>query len=266
MAGPSETQAYLIFAIGTAGMLFMAVAIILFVAFYQKRMLREQLRRQHLEADYQRNLMAAQIESQERERARISKDLHDDVGVMMQAMQATVFAVVHQASEEDRKDIQNMVKGITENVRKICWDLMPSSMQQFGLTEAIDEMCSRLKNSGLPVSVERLGAPIKIDVRDQLQLYRMAKEMVTNALKHAKATTITVGIHWQNEHLILQVRDNGVGFKSLPISDNPPLENGLGLLSLKSRASLLNAQLTFEKNLPSGTCISILYPITHAQN
>ncbi len=266
MAGPSETQAYLIFAIGTAGMLFMAVAIILFVAFYQKRMLREQLRRQQLEADYQRNMMAAQIESQERERARISKDLHDDVGVMMQAMKTTVFAVVRHASEEDRSDIQNMVTEITESVRKICFDLMPPGMETFGITELIDEMCSRLKSSGLPVQAERLGSPTKIDLRDQLQLYRMAKEMVTNALKHAKATSIIVGIHWQHDHLVLQVKDDGVGFKSLPIADSTPLGNGLGLLSLKSRASLLNAQLTFENNLPTGTCISIHYPISHAQN
>ncbi len=266
MAGPTETQAYLIFAVGTVAMLFMAGAIILFVSFYQKRMLNEQLRRQAMEADYQRKLLEAQLESQERERARVSKDLHDDVGLMLQALRTTTLAVIHQAPEEDRQEVQQMVSEITESVRRISWDLMPSSLERFGLTETIDELCMRLHKRGLPVHFELKGTPVALSKRNEVLLYRMTQETVNNALKHAKASSIDVALLWQTDSLVLQVKDNGVGFE-LPTSVNySPIGSGLGLLSLKSRADLLNAQLTFEKNSPSGTVITVNFPISHVQN
>ncbi|MFY8036060.1 MAG: sensor histidine kinase [Cyclobacteriaceae bacterium] len=266
MAGPSETQAYLIFAVGTVAMLFMAGAIIIFVSFYQKRMLNEQLRRQAMEADYQRKLLEAQLESQERERARVSKDLHDDVGLMLQALRTTTLAVIHQAPEEDRQEVQQMVSEITESVRRISWDLMPSSLERFGLTETIDELCTRLNKRGLPVHFSLTGVSQALSKRNEVLLYRMTQEMVNNALKHAKAAAIDVNLQWTEDQLQLQVTDNGVGFE-LPTSVNySPIGSGLGLLSLKSRADLLNAQLTFEKNSPSGTRISVKFPIPHGQN
>ncbi len=266
MAGPTETQAYLIFAVGSLAMLFMAGAIIIFVTFYQKRMLNEQLRRQSMEAEYQRKLLEAQLESQERERARVSKDLHDDVGLMLQALRTTTLAVIHQAPEEDRQEVQQMVSEITESVRRISWDLMPSSLERFGLTETIDEMCMRLHKRGLPVHFELDGAAQPLSKRNEVLLYRMTQEMVNNALKHAKASAIDVKLQWHADKLMLQVKDNGVGFE-LPTSVNySPIGSGLGLLSLKSRADLLNAQLTFEKNIPSGTVISVNLPLLHGKN
>lgn len=263
MAGPTETQAYLIFAVGSLAMLFMAGAIIIFVAFYQKRMLNEQLRRQSMEAEYQRKLLEAQLESQERERARVSKDLHDDVGLMLQALRTTTLAVIHQAPEEDRQEVQQMVSEITESVRRISWDLMPSSLERFGLTETIDELCMRLHKRGLPVHFELEGVATSLTKRNEVLLYRMTQEMVNNALKHAKASSIDVKLQWHTDKLMLQVKDNGVGFE-LPTSVNySPIGSGLGLLSLKSRADLLYAQLTFEKNSPSGTVISVTLPLLH---
>jgi signal transduction histidine kinase len=247
-------------------MLFMAGAIIIFVAFYQKRMLNEQLRRQAMEADYQRKLLEAQLESQERERARVSKDLHDDVGLMLQALRTTTLAVIHQAPEEDRQEVQQMVTEITESVRRISWDLMPSSLERFGLTETIDELCMRLHKRGIPVHFELEGAAVALSKRNEVLLYRMTQEMVNNALKHAKASSIDVALRWTKDNLHLQVKDNGIGFE-LPTSVNySPIGSGLGLLSLKSRADLLNAPLTFEKNSPSGTMISVNFPITHVKD
>jgi len=132
-----------VFAIGTAAMLFMAAAIILFVAFYQKRMLQEQLRRQGLEADHQLKMLLSQIKSQENERRRVAKDLHDDVGLMIQALRTTTLAILKDASDDDKNEIQELVTTIDQTVRRICWDLMPSSLERFGLADAIDEMCTR---------------------------------------------------------------------------------------------------------------------------
>jgi len=73
----------LLIALGTAATLFMAIAIVLFVVFYQKRMLSEQLRRQELEKTVQRQILEATLESQEAERRKVAADLHDSIGGML---------------------------------------------------------------------------------------------------------------------------------------------------------------------------------------
>jgi two-component system NarL family sensor kinase len=262
-------QAITVFAIGTAVMLFMAAAIILFVVFYQKRMLHEQLRRQSLEADYQRDLLSAQMESQENERKRVAKDLHDDVGLMLQALRATTLAVLKEAPEQDRQEVQQMVTEVTETVRRICWDLMPSSLEYFGLTEAVDEMCNRLTSRGqIPVKFSHLGKNSLIEKNKQTLLYRMTQELVSNALRHAKASEVEVKFVWTEQHLQINVLDNGTGFDRASIKQPAAPGRGLGLLSLESRASLLPAQLLFETNFPVGTNASINYSLaaTHGQN
>jgi two-component system, NarL family, sensor kinase len=267
MAGPSQTQAYLIFAIGTAGMLFMASAIILFVVFYQKRMLNEQLRRQTMEADYQRKMLAAQIESQEQERTRIAKDLHDDVGLMIQALRITSLSLLKDAPEESRKEVQEMASDLTESVRKISWNLMPSSLERFGLTSTVEEMCNRLSAHGAPVGFLCEGNPSALAKNNEVLLYRMAQEMVNNSLKHAKASQILVKLIWNDIQLLLSVVDNGIGFDMSTNSTATAKGSGLGLMSLHSRAHLLGATISFERNVPSGTSITILLPLKdHVEN
>jgi two-component system, NarL family, sensor kinase len=261
MAGPSQTQAYLIFAIGTAGMLFMAVAIILFVAFYQKRMLGEQLRRQMMEADYQRKMLQAQMESQEQERARVAKDLHDDVGLMIQALRVTSLSLLKNAPDESKKEIQDMASELTETVRKISWNLMPSSLERFGLTSTVEEMCNRLHARGVPLRFLCQGTPRPLGKKDEIVLYRMAQEMTNNALKHAKASEIIVTLSWSDTDLRLTAVDNGVGFDVLRSGWAAKDGSGLGLMSLRSRADLLGAAVSFEKNVPSGTSIMVQLPL-----
>ncbi len=267
MAGPSQTQAYLIFAIGTAGMLFMASAIILFVVFYQKRMLNEQLRRQTMEADYQKKMLAAQIESQEQERTRIAKDLHDDVGLMIQALRITALSHLKDAPDESKKEVQQMASELTESVRKISWNLMPSSLERFGLTSTIEEMCDRLSSHGAPVNFICNGNPCAIAKNNEVSLYRMVQEIVNNALKHAKASHIVVNLVWSDVQLLLSIVDNGVGFDVSKGSATLTKGSGLGLMSLHSRAHLLGAALSIERNVPSGTCVIILLPLKdHVEN
>ena len=95
MAGPSEYQVALLIAIGTVGMLLLAIAIILFMVFYQKKMIQEQLKRQQLELTYQQKMMEAALESQENERRRVAGDLHDSIGGML----STIRVGTHYNSE-----------------------------------------------------------------------------------------------------------------------------------------------------------------------
>src|SRR5882757_6033756 len=86
MAESSEYQIALLIAVGTVGMLLLAIAIVLFMVFYQKRMIQEQVKRQKLEIDYQQKMMQATLESQESERRKLAGELHDSIGGMLSAI------------------------------------------------------------------------------------------------------------------------------------------------------------------------------------
>ncbi len=262
MENSPDNSILIIFLIGTAAMLFMAAAIILFIVFYQKRVLSEQLKQRALEVQYQQQMLLAQMESQESERKRVAKDLHDDVGLMLQALRATTLAILQQAPDEDRKEVQQMVTEITETVRRICWDLMPTIIESFGLAEAVKEMCQRLSARGtVAVAFSAQGNPSFIKKNKEMLLYRMVQETVGNALKHAKANAIEVKFLWTENRLQINVLDDGIGFDLKSVKARTMRGHGLGLLSLENRASLLPASLTFENDFPQGTYVSVTYPI-----
>ena len=263
MAGPSESQTVLIIAFGTIGMLLMAGTIILFGVFYQKKMLQAQLQQQLLEADHRKRMMEAEMQSRENERSRLSKEIHDGVGVMLQALRATTLAVAKNSSEEDREELSQQLNEITETVRRMAYDLMPASLEKFGLAETLDELCTKLNryNPTIHFAFSCDGPIRKLDSRQQLILYRMVQEATTNAIRHANASAVNIAMLWASSLLTLRVADNGKGF------DYPRQENkihgrhGLGLYSLENRANLLGADLKFVSNLPTGTLLTVHLPL-----
>jgi two-component system, NarL family, sensor kinase len=261
----SGNQIVLIFALGTAGMLFMAVAIILFVSFYQKRMISEQLRRTALEVEYQRKMLLAALESQENERQRVSKDLHDDVGMMLMTVRAQVNALVGKAlSDSMADDLRQLVDETHETVRRISWDLKPSTLERFGLAQTVKEMGSRLSVSGaVPVLFSEEGDPASLDKQQETLVFRVIQESVSNALRHAQANTIEVRFRWEHENLLIEIADDGIGFNFPNAGNKMKVHLGLGLINLENRAALLDGALSFDKNNPTGTVVKLKIP-THA--
>ncbi len=265
MAESSNHEVALIFVIGTAGMLLMAFAIILFVSYYQKRMIQEQLKRQTLEVDYQKKMLLAALESQEGERKRVSKDLHDDVGMMLMTVRTQINSVIGKTlSAELATEIRNVVDETHESVRRISWDLMPSTLERFGLEQTVKEMCERLsgKNS-IPVDFIEDGPPRSLNMNQQTLLYRIIQESVSNALRHANAQRIQIRFQWDESHLNLSIVDDGNGFDFSQEGRKLKLRNGLGLINLENRVTLLGAQLHYEGNNPSGTLIKLKLPLSH---
>src|SRR5258706_3946643 len=251
---------YLLLAIGTAGMLVMAVAIVAFILYYQKRMLNEKLKQHQMEIEHQENTLRMTLESQENERKRLAKDLHDGVQAMLQALRLSVLRVIRNSNDEDKKEIQGMVKELTETIRAVSWDLMPSTLDRFGLASAVEEFCKRLNGKvSVPIYFAQHGSPLAIDVNEQLLLYRIMQESVNNALKHAKASKIEVTLNWQ-EGLRVTIADDGIGFDYSPEMKFKN-SSGLGLGNLESRARLLNAELKFLKNVPSGSVVDLFLQI-----
>jgi two-component system NarL family sensor kinase len=263
MATPEESTVTMMFAFGTSAMLMMIIAIVLFIVFYQKKMLQVQLTRQVMEASHRQKMLEVEMQSRENERSRLSKEIHDGVGVMLQALRATTLAIAKNTSEEDRHELGELINEITQTVRSMAYDLMPAALEKFGLRETLDELCTRLGryNDKMQFVFSCEGPDRTLDSWQQLLLYRMIQEATNNAIKHAMATEIRISMEWTSNALLLSVGDNGRGF-DFPGNENRILgRHGLGLYSLENRSTLLGAELKIQNNKPKGTLMTIYLPL-----
>lgn len=261
MTSGADNQVVLLFVAGTASMLLMAGAIIMFIFFYQKRMIQEQIKRKNLEIEYQKKMLKAAIESQETERKRVSKDLHDDVGMMLMTLRINLSSQPGGVDTE----LKELLDETHESVRRISWDLMPSTLDNFGLIQSVQEMCERLTSRGkVDVRFREDGKRHTLDKDQELLLYRVIQESVTNALKHANAAVIETKFQWTENSLFLTIADDGVGFDFPTVKNKMTGRHGLGLYNLENRVALLGAELAFEKNKPAGTRVSVKLPLITA--
>jgi two-component system, NarL family, sensor kinase len=259
---PEIQQIYLIIGVAVVAMLLMAGSIILFVLFYQKRMVQEQFKRQQMELDYQKKMMEAALASQENERRRVAGDLHDSIGAMLSTIRVSLIthAKKHKGDEESIQESKKMLDDTIESVRRISRDLMPSTLEKFGLTQAVKEMCERFQGTaGIPIVFEEEGDTPSLSKNRELMIFRIVQELLNNALKHAEADFIKVT--FQNEsQLRVVVEDNGKGFNPEEHKSDRTPGKGLGLFNIENRARLVGATIDFSSPVVHGSKIVLNIP------
>ena len=233
-------------------MILLAMAIVFFVLFYQRKMLEAKLKQQQLEAEQQQKMLQAALESQENERKRLAADLHDSIGVMLSTVRLSLGTLVRTEGipSEPVEQIKTMLDDTITSVRRLSRDLLPSTLERFGLSHAVKELCGQHATvSGISIPFSEKGEPREKNQADQLMIFRVAQELINNAMKHAKPSSIRVELDWERNFELI-VADDGSGFL---VEQARQTGKGLGLYNLENRARLLNAQLSFNANQPKGT-------------
>ncbi|MEP6735331.1 MAG: sensor histidine kinase [Chryseolinea sp.] len=262
MAGPSEYQIGLLIAAGTVGMLLLAIAIILFMVFYQKRMIEEQYNRQKLELAYQQKMMDAALESQESERKRVAGDLHDSLGGMLSAVRVGITTLARQLPNPQVLEQQKyMIDETINTLRSISRDLMPSTLEKFGLVHALRELCEQLhKTTMMPITFNEHGEFERLAPKKELMVFRIAQELTNNAVKHAQARSINVILSGSSK-LEMAIEDDGVGFDAEAQRTDRKFGKGLGLFNIENRARLLNGKLEYTSTREKGSKIILTMPL-----
>lgn len=258
MVESGELSLELLIAVGTAGMLLLVVFIVLYMVLYQRKISRQQ------EA-HQRTLLEAVIQTQEEERSRIAIDLHDD----LQQQFSTVRMAVKKAAEElegvsplakSLEEASKMAGNAITDMRRISYNLMPEVLRRDGLVEALNELCTRLCETGIEAQFTIRGEYQRFDTKTELALYRVVQELVNNTMKHAEATRISMVMNCisasppdNEDRYMLMIGDNGKGF------DTETKEyKGLGMRNIESRLSMINADYNFESRPGEGTNVTII--------
>jgi two-component system, NarL family, sensor kinase len=253
----------------TPVMLMLAVGIIVFVVLYQRRMLQHQEQLRQLQSVKQQQLLEATLHAQEEERRRVARDLHDEVGAMLALIRLNLHQMVSGAETRDEKLLQNaqhlkqQLDEVLSSVRRISHDLMPVVLEKMGLAQALDALRRVLATSGqIELAISYNDKTKRLKPQHELLLYRMVQELLNNTIKHAQATQVSIDLQFTRTGTRLLYKDNGVGFDMAAMQQEKALSGGLGIMSLQSRAALLNGSISFTSAPGGGTTATISIPTT----
>ena len=207
-----------------------------------------------------RHLAQRLIASQEAERQRIARELHDDVSQRIAILNAEVDLLAAQAgSDEVRarlRTLANRIRDIATDVHDISYALHPSWLESLGLVAGLKSLCrdaSKLRN--LHVSFTHSSIPEELEPDVSLCIYRIVQEALHNIARHSQAEEATVSVMCSDRHMTLRIIDLGVGF-------NPShFRSGLGLASIRERVAVVKGQLSIDAAEGGGTQITVEIPL-----
>ncbi|NLU92703.1 sensor histidine kinase [Chitinophaga sp. Ak27] len=207
---------------------------------------------QRLELEKTRQVLQALMQGEEKERTRLSKDLHDGVGGLLSAVKMHFRALQSDLSLQHEKGFNHAMRMLDDaigEVRKTAHNMTPEILASKGLPAALEFFCRNVSHSRkLQISFFTSGELPRFHNNFELSVYRIVQELVNNIIKHAYATTALVQITQHDGYVSITVEDNGIGFKNIPSA-----HTGIGLSSLEERVRSLNGQLTITASPGCGT-------------
>ncbi len=231
------------------------------------RMLEQKIRESHLAEKHIRQLSQKLLRTQEDERLRISRELHDTVAqnILFISMQCEAAQHKLQNGAPGDLELDKLVRLSQETlatVRGLCLDLRPPSLDQLGLPGAIQQLCrTTIEQDGIYAQFRCPNPPDKRrEPETEINLYRIVQEAFHNIRKHAQATRIEVTLDFQKSFLMLKINDNGVGCQLVPASGDTVPPKSLGLQGMEERANLLGGTFRLTSEPGKGTTISVTIP------
>lgn len=251
MEDKAQADIVVLIVVGCLGMLILVAFIILFVLFYQKKVLAQQNEMQLAENKYQRQLLSAAIQVEEKERERIAKNIHDDVGTWLNVLKLNLSKIARNAKDEElterlsKENLQLLEESI-QSIRGIAKDLVPPTLVKLGYIKAVNELCRHINNSGqIAIRFNQSDLELRLPQQAELQLYRLTQELLNNIIKHSGAKQIEVDFVRQTTSHELMIMHDGKGITSEQVKELSSLNRGLGLKSIQSRAQLINARIFY---------------------
>lgn len=191
--------------------------------------------------------LEALIEGEEKERRRIAQELHDGLNGDLSAIKYRLSTLEESGlSAIDSQNLTKVIQMIDEScaqVRSISHNLMPASILDYGLIETVKEYCVKINNSNnFKIDFQFFGNYVPLSKKTETVIYRIIQELVTNILKHSRATEAMIQFNYREEELFITVEDNGIGF------DKDAISTGIGHKNITTRIAFLNAHLDIDSS------------------
>ena len=209
-----------------------------------------------------RNLAAHLLSVREEERARISREVHDELGQSLTAVKMDLAWLAVRLPQRNGpmlkriRSTRQLADSIIQSIRRISTELRPAVLD-LGLAAAVEWQVQEFQaRSGIQCTV-RLLAREEVASNASTAMFRIFQETLTNVARHAKATRAEVVLQKQRDRLVLLIRDNGRGFDQA----DPSLSKSLGLLGMRERAAILGGKVNISSAPGKGTTVSAWIPL-----
>lgn len=216
----------------------------------------------------QTKTLEAMVEGQEQERLRIARELHDHFGSLMAAVKVNLTTVVangnvDHANDEQMKNLSVLVDQACEDIRSLSHSMHVGVSESFGLIPALKDLAHSVSTSGsVEVAFQSASCAGKLDSTIEVIAYRLIQELVSNALKHAQATKLTLQVTCLDEIVNIMVEDNGRGFDAQHYMEQ---SQGMGLKSIQERIMSLRGEFEVDSQPGKGTTVIIDLPVSVEQ-
>jgi signal transduction histidine kinase len=209
-------------------------------------------------------LLAGQQQAvREDERARIAREIHDELGQQVTAIKTDVGTAKSRMSQGNAAGAEDRLESAAatadaaiKSVRRIASELRPPLLDFLGAGAAIELYAEEFQERyGIEVKVELPEPDAMLSMEENVALFRIAQESLTNVARYAEATQAKIVMQVEGDMLHLSIRDNGIGFRAAE------KERSLGLLGMEERAKLIGASLSIESTPGSGTSVHVRLPL-----
>jgi PAS domain S-box-containing protein len=204
-------------------------------------------------------VIRAIIDTQEEERRRLARDLHDSLGQELIGVKFAVSTLSEECKNKREKKVLQQSDGaldqIIRDMRDICFNLIPKALEDFGLLEAVRELCLDTELT------HRITFEIKADDsfpelprQVEIDLYRVIQEFINNAIRHGQSSYISMCFKNDKDNIFISLQDNGSGFSTNKVA------KGMGLQNIESRIRSHKGEMILESSYGKGTRFQIVLP------
>jgi signal transduction histidine kinase len=226
-----------------------SVGMVVFFLLSRKRITLADLDVRDIKIKAQEDVLAATLLTQDRERTRIARELHDEISAKLNVISLNASLLNDKTLEHQDRElllarIQTATRKTLENTRRLAHDLLPPVLEKFGLGQAITEFVDSIHNGQLLITYTCDWDEETLTTEDQLHTYRIVQELFNNSIKYSEATQIELSLITAVNRR-MTYRDNGIGFQETG-------SVGLGTSNINSRVFILGGIMTLETSINNG--------------
>ncbi len=248
--------------------------IALLLVYYQKLLAQNQLSKKQEEINKEKinslvkeqelKLVKASVEGQDKERSRIAQELHDSIGGNLAAIKLQFGNINDTGDFNVITNINKQLDNTYNQVRAISHNLMPKKFNQSSFVNVLNEYIKNIGDaSNLQTNLSVFPNKQEVDKIDEnilIEIYKIVQELITNTIKHAEATKISIQLTLINHELNILFEDNGVGFDTHKVSE------GIGFTNIKTRLQKLNGVINIDSFHQRGSIINLEIPTTYIRD
>lgn len=227
---------------------------------------------QQAKLEYQQSLLQSSLLAEEKERERISKNVHDEVGALISLLNMNLSRIKMKSESleavmplvEEQKELLKSTSDIIRNVSK---ELASPMLLKFGYIEGLKDLLKTIEETAeIDIVFDCSNDKYRFKTNDEMQLFRVTKELLNNVLKYALPKQINITLVGVQNELMLIILHNGKGITQQEFNSLSESSNGLGLKSIQSRLQAMSGTLHFNQEENQNYSITVKIPFYYDHN